>query len=56
MYRKSNRSAFGTKLVLETSGRRQVREIGAGSSYLSQSAPEATFGLGAATKAALEVA
>jgi tetratricopeptide (TPR) repeat protein len=49
--RKSNRSAFGTKLVLETSGKRQVREIGAGSSYLSQNAPEAIFGLGAASKA-----
>ncbi|HMA28635.1 MAG TPA: FG-GAP-like repeat-containing protein [Thermoanaerobaculia bacterium] len=49
--RKSNRSAFGTRLVLEAGGRRQVHEIGAGSSYLSQSAPEAIFGLGAATKA-----
>ena len=51
--RKSNRSAFGTKLVLETGGKRQIREIGAGSSYLSQNAPEAIFGLGAATKADL---
>ncbi|MDL2717835.1 MAG: FG-GAP-like repeat-containing protein [Acidobacteriota bacterium] len=49
--RKSNRSAFGTKLVLEAGGKRQIREIGAGSSYLSQSAPEAIFGLGSGTKA-----
>ncbi len=47
--RKSSRSAFGTKLVLETKGKRQIREIGAGSSYLSQNAPEAIFGLGAET-------
>lgn len=47
----SNRSGLGTRLALEAGGRRQVREIGAGSSYLSQSAPEAVFGLGAAPKA-----
>ena len=44
---RSNRSAFGTKLVLAAGGRAQLREIGAGSSYLSQNAPEAIFGLGA---------
>jgi tetratricopeptide (TPR) repeat protein len=43
---RSNRSAFGTRLTLESEGRRQIREIGAGSSYLSQNAPEAIFGLG----------
>jgi enediyne biosynthesis protein E4 len=48
---RSNRSAFGTRLTLESEGRRQVREIGAGSSYLSQNAPEAIFGLGAARAA-----
>ncbi len=48
--RKSNRSAFGTKLVLEAGGKRQIREIGAGSSYLSQNAPEAIFGLGSGSK------
>ncbi len=51
--RKSNRSAFGTKLVLEAKDKRQIREIGAGSSYLSQNAPEAIFGLGTGTKADL---
>lgn len=49
--RKSNRSGFGAKLVLEANGKRQIREIGAGSSYLSQNAPEAIFGLGSAAKA-----
>ena len=44
----SSRSGLGTKLVIEVGGRKQVREIGAGSSYLSQSAPEAIFGLGTA--------
>lgn len=44
---KSNRSAFGTTLLLEAGGRAQWREINAGSSYLSQNAPEAIFGLGA---------
>lgn len=49
---RSNRSAFGTRLVLEAGGRAQWREIGAGSSYLSQNAPEAIFGLGAADRVA----
>lgn len=49
--KKSNRSGFGTKLVLEAKGRKQIREIGAGSSYLSQNAPEAIFGLGVEAKA-----
>jgi tetratricopeptide (TPR) repeat protein len=44
---KSNRSAFGTKLILEAGGTLQRREINASSSYLSQNAPEAVFGLGA---------
>lgn len=48
---RSNRSGLGTRLVLEAGGRRQVKEVGAGSSYLSQSAPEAVFGLGTAAKA-----
>ena len=48
--RKSNRSGFGTRLVAESSGRKQWREIGAGSSYLSQNAPEAIFGLGKADR------
>jgi tetratricopeptide (TPR) repeat protein len=47
---RSNRSGFGTRLVAETAGRAQWREINAGSSYLSQNAPEAIFGLGAADR------
>ncbi len=48
--RRSNRSGYGTRLTVTAGGKRQVREIGAGSSYLSQNAPEAIFGLGAAAK------
>jgi len=48
---KSNRSGFGTKVVLEAGGQRQYQEIGSQPSYLSQSALEAHFGLGQATEA-----
>lgn len=41
-----NRFGIGAKVTVTTEGRRQVREVGAGSSYLSQNAPEAMFGLG----------
>ena len=47
---RSNRSGYGTRLIVEAGGRTQVREIGAGSSYLSQNAPEAIFGLGSAAR------
>jgi tetratricopeptide (TPR) repeat protein len=49
---KSNRSAFGTRLIAEAAGRSQWREINAGSSYLSQNAPEAIFGLGTSDRVA----
>jgi len=49
----TSRSGLGAKIVVEAAGRKQMREIGAGSSYLSQNAPEAIFGLGAAPKADL---
>lgn len=53
---RSNRSGIGARLSLEIDGRTQVREIYAGSSFLSGSACEAHFGLGAATGTAkLEV-
>jgi ASPIC and UnbV len=42
---RSNRSGCGAKVFLEAGGKRQMREYGAGGSYLSQSAPEAWFGL-----------
>jgi hypothetical protein len=53
--RRSNRNGVGARLRLEAGSLRQVREIGAGGSYLSQSELRAHFGLGAATSAALEV-
>ncbi len=43
---KSNRQGLGAKLYLEAGGKRWYREYGVGTSYLSQSTPEAWFGLG----------
>ena len=37
---------YGAKVYLEAGGRRQFRECGVSGSNLSQSAPEAWFGLG----------
>jgi enediyne biosynthesis protein E4 len=45
---KSNRSGIGARLTLTTGGRRQVREVQSGSSYLGQNDLRAHFGLGAA--------
>jgi len=47
----SNRSGIGTRLMLTTSGRRQVREVQSGSSYLAQNDLRAHFGLGPAERA-----
>ena len=47
---KSNRSGIGARLALTTGGRRQLREVQSGSSYLSQNDLRAHFGLGAATR------
>ena len=47
----SNRSAIGARIVVEAGGRRQVREVLSGSSYLSQSDLRQHFGLGEAHKA-----
>jgi hypothetical protein len=53
---RSNRDAIGARLRLTSGGTSQVREIKAGSSYLSQSDVRAHFGLGGATEASrLEV-
>jgi hypothetical protein len=41
-----NRFAIGAKVTIEANGRRQVREIRSGGSYLSQSDLRASFGLG----------
>jgi hypothetical protein len=47
---KSNRSGIGTRLMLSSGGRRQLREVQSGSSYLGQNDLRAHFGLGAATR------
>lgn len=47
---KSNRSGIGTRLTLTTGGRRQLREVQSGSSYLAQNDLRAHFGLGAANR------
>jgi enediyne biosynthesis protein E4 len=47
---KSNRSGIGTRLTLTTGGRRQLREVQSGSSYLTQNDLRAHFGLGAANR------
>jgi hypothetical protein len=47
----SNRSGIGTRLALVTDGRRQVREVQSGSSYLAQNDLRAHFGLGRAGRA-----
>jgi len=43
---KSNRQGLGAKLYLQAGGKRQYREYGVGTSYLSQSTPDGWFGLG----------
>jgi hypothetical protein len=47
---KSNRSGIGTRLMLSSGGRRQLREVQSGSSYLGQNDLRAHFGLGAAAR------
>jgi hypothetical protein len=47
---RSNRSGIGTRLTLTTGGRRQLREVQSGSSYLAQNDLRAHFGLGAANR------
>jgi hypothetical protein len=46
----SNRSAIGARIVLTAGGRRQVREVLSGSSYISQSDFRQHFGLGTARR------
>ena len=45
---KGNRFGVGARLELEAAGRQQIREVTAGSSYMSQSSLTAHFGLGKA--------
>jgi enediyne biosynthesis protein E4 len=47
----SNRSGIGTRLALTAGGRRQLREVQSGSSYLAQNDLRAHFGLGHAERA-----
>jgi enediyne biosynthesis protein E4 len=46
---KSNRSAIGAKVTIQSGGRRQVAEVRSGGSYISQNDLRVHFGLGAAT-------
>ncbi|HEY6293894.1 MAG TPA: CRTAC1 family protein [Terriglobia bacterium] len=48
---RSNRSAIGARVTVEAGGRRQIREVLSGSSYLSQSDLRQHFGLSEARKA-----
>ena len=48
---KSNRSAIGARIALTAGGRRQIRDVLSGSSYISQSDLRQHFGLGAARRA-----
>jgi hypothetical protein len=46
----SNRSAIGARVTVTAGGRRQIREVMSGSSYISQSDLRQHFGLGAVAK------
>jgi hypothetical protein len=48
---RSNRDGIGARIALTAGGRTQVREVKAGSSYLSQNDTRVHFGLGVATLA-----
>jgi hypothetical protein len=48
--KKSNRDGIGARLRLTAAGKTQVREVKAGSSYLSQNDLRAHFGVGRATR------
>jgi hypothetical protein len=48
---KSNRSGIGTHLTVTAGGRRQIREVLSGSSYISQSDLRQHFGLGQSRRA-----
>ncbi|MBI4530418.1 MAG: CRTAC1 family protein, partial [Candidatus Latescibacteria bacterium] len=46
---KSNRYGIGARITVVTGEKRQIREVAAGSSYISCNSVEAEFGLGAST-------
>ena len=47
---RSNRSAIGARVAVTAGGRRQIREVLSGSSYISQSDLRQHFGLGQAKR------
>lgn len=47
---RSNRDAYGARVIVTAGGRRQVEEVRSTSSYLSQNDPRLHFGLGKATE------
>ena len=47
---RSNRSAIGGRIAVTAAGRRQLREVLSGSSYISQSDLRQHFGLGTTSK------
>ncbi|MCJ7503353.1 MAG: ASPIC/UnbV domain-containing protein, partial [Acidobacteriia bacterium] len=47
---RSNRSAIGARVAVTAGGRRQIREVLSGSSYISQSDLRQHFGLGPAPR------
>ena len=49
--RQSNRDGIGARLYLSVAGQRQIREVKAGSGFLSTSQRDPIFGLGAAQRA-----
>ena len=52
---KTNRSAIGSRVVLEADGHRQMQEVRSGGSFCSQSDLRLHFGLGSAREARLEI-
>jgi len=52
---KTNRSAIGSRVMVETAGRRQMQEVRSGGSFCSQNDLRLHFGLGNAREANLEV-
>ena len=52
---KTNRSAIGSRVMAETTGRRQMQEVRSGGSFCSQNDLRLHFGLGDAKEASIEV-
>ncbi len=49
---RTNRAAIGSRVIVETDGRRQIQEVRSGGSFCSQSDLRLHFGLGRAREAA----